>query len=143
MGDKLVAVLTGDELAALLATCKGGGFQSRRDYAVISLFKDAGVRLSELARLAVADVSPANREAVVTGKGDRQRTVRFTDDTSRALDRYLRERARRAPHRARGLPSRSRRRQQASPGIPDMHREFVSRGRLHRNPGPVGLRACA
>jgi site-specific recombinase XerC len=45
---------------------------------VISLFKDAGLRLSELAGLAVADVSPANREAVVTGKGDKQRTVRFT-----------------------------------------------------------------
>jgi hypothetical protein len=33
------------------------------------------------------------REATVTGKGDRQRTVRFTYDTARALDRYLRERA--------------------------------------------------
>jgi site-specific recombinase XerD len=93
IGDKLVPVFTEDELAALLATCKGGGFQSRRDYAVISLFKDAGVRLSELAGLAVADVSPVNREAVVTGKGDKQRTVRFTYDTSRALDRYVRERA--------------------------------------------------
>jgi integrase/recombinase XerD len=93
VGDKLVAIFTEDELAALLATCKGGGFQNRRDCAVISLFKDAGVRLSELASLAVADVSPANREAVVTGKGDKQRTVRFTYDTSRALDRYVRERA--------------------------------------------------
>jgi len=93
IGDKLVPVFTEDELAALLATCKGGGFQNRRDYAVVSLFKDAGVRLSELASLAVADVSPANREAVVTGKGDKQRTVRFTYDTSRALDRYIRERA--------------------------------------------------
>jgi len=93
VGDKLVAVFTEDELAALLAICKGGGFQNRRDCAVISLFKDAGVRLSELASLAVADVSPANREAVVTGKGDKQRTVRFTYDTSRALDRYVRERA--------------------------------------------------
>ena len=51
------------------------------------------MRLSELAGLAVADVSPASREAVVTGKGDKQRTVRFTYDTARALDRYLRERA--------------------------------------------------
>jgi site-specific recombinase XerD len=102
VGDKLVAVFTEDELAALLATCKGGGFQSRRDYAVISLFKDAGVRLSELAGLAVTDVSPASREAVVTGKGDKQRTVRFTYDTSRALDRYLRERAK---HRLARVPA--------------------------------------
>jgi integrase/recombinase XerD len=93
VGDKLVPVFTEDELAAILATCKGGGFQNRRDYAVISLFKDAGVRLSELVGLAVADVSPVSREATVTGKGDKQRTVRFTYDTSRALDRYARERA--------------------------------------------------
>jgi site-specific recombinase XerD len=102
VGDKLVPVFTDDELAAMLATCKGGGFQNRRDYAVISLFKDAGIRLSELAALAVADVRPAGREADVAGKGDKQRTVRFTYDTSRALDRYLRERAR---HRLARVPA--------------------------------------
>jgi site-specific recombinase XerD len=102
IGDKLVPVFNEEELAALLATCKGGGFQNRRDYAVISLFKDAGIRLSELASLMAADVSPANREAVVTGKGDRQRTVRFTYDTARALDRYVRERAK---HRLARVPA--------------------------------------
>jgi site-specific recombinase XerD len=93
VAEKLVPVFTGDELAAMLATCKGGGFQNRRDYAIISLFKDAGIRLSELAGLRLDDVNPASREATVTGKGDKQRTVRFTYDTARALDRYSRERA--------------------------------------------------
>lgn len=93
IGDKLVPVFTGEELAALLGTCKGGGFQNRRDYAIISMFKDTGARLSELAGLTTGDVSPREREAVVTGKGDKQRTVRFTYDTARALDRYQRERA--------------------------------------------------
>jgi hypothetical protein len=61
VGDKLVAVFTGGELAAILATCKGGGFQSRRDYAVMSLFKDAGVRLSELSGLHLqADIRAAH-----------------------------------------------------------------------------------
>jgi integrase/recombinase XerD len=94
VGDKLVPVFTDDELAAMLAACKGGGFQNRRDAAVISLFKDTGIRLSELAGLSLDDVSLAGREATVTGKGDKQRTVRFTYDTARALDRYTRERAR-------------------------------------------------
>ena len=94
VGEKLVPVFTGDELAAMLATCKGGGFQNRRDYAVISLFKDSGIRLSELVGLSLDDASLANREAMVTGKGDKQRIVRFTYHTARALDRYLRERAR-------------------------------------------------
>jgi integrase/recombinase XerD len=73
-------------LTTILATCKGGGFQNRRDYAIVSLFKDAGIRLAELAGLRLADVSVPNREAAVTG--DRQRIVRFTYDTARGLDRY-------------------------------------------------------
>lgn len=91
--DKLVPVFNEAELTAMLATCKGGGFQNRRDYTIIALFKDAGIRLSELAGLRLDDVSPAIREATVTGKGDKQRIVRFTYDTARALDRYSRERA--------------------------------------------------
>ena len=90
--DKLVPVFTADELAALLAACKGGGFQARRDAAVISLFRDSGIRLSELAGLHTADIDLSGREAIVTGKGGKQRTVKFTYDTARALDRYVRER---------------------------------------------------
>jgi site-specific recombinase XerC len=52
VGDKLVVIFTEEELPALLVTCKGGGFQNRRDYAVISLFKDADIRLSEVVGLA-------------------------------------------------------------------------------------------
>jgi site-specific recombinase XerD len=94
VADKLVPVIADDELDAMLATCKGGGFENRRDYAIIALFKDTGIRLAELAGIAFADVDIKNRQAIVTGKGDKQRTVRFTHDTARALDRYLRERAR-------------------------------------------------
>jgi integrase/recombinase XerD len=94
IGDKLVPVLTDDELGALLATCKGGGFQNRRDSAILHLFKDTGVRLAELAGLGKDDIDLRSREAKVTGKGDKQRTVKFTSDTARAVDRYLRERAR-------------------------------------------------
>ena len=94
VGDKLVPVITDGELGAMLVACKGGGFENRRDYAAISLFKDAGIRLAELAGLRLADVSVGNREAIVTGKGDKRRTVRFTYGTARALDRYSRERAR-------------------------------------------------
>jgi integrase/recombinase XerD len=93
LGSKVVPVFTDDELTALLAACKGPGYRNRRDYAMISLFKDTGVRLSELAGLTVTDVTLREREALVTGKGDKQRTVKFTYDTARALDRFVRERA--------------------------------------------------
>lgn len=103
IGEKLVPVVTGDEIAALLAACRGGGFRNRRDYAVISMFKDTGARLSELAGMGTDGTTPREREAVVTGKGDRQRTVKYTYDTARAVDRYLRERARHRTARTRAL----------------------------------------
>jgi integrase/recombinase XerD len=94
LGMKLVPVFTYDELAALVAACKGGGYRNRRDAAIISLFRDTGIRLSELTGLTTGDLSLREREATVTGKGDRQRTIKFTYDTARAIDRFLRERAR-------------------------------------------------
>jgi len=102
VGDKLVPVITDDELDAMLAGCKGGGFENCRDCAVISLFKDTGIRLAELAGIALGDVDVKGREATVTGKGDKQRTVRFSYGTARALDRYLRERAK---HRLARVPA--------------------------------------
>jgi integrase len=51
VGDKLVPVFTDEELAAMLAACKGGGFQNRRDCAVIALFKDSAVSAATSIRL--------------------------------------------------------------------------------------------
>jgi site-specific recombinase XerC len=51
IGDRLVPVFTDEELAALLDTRKGGGFQNRRDYAIVSLFKDTGARLAGICQL--------------------------------------------------------------------------------------------
>jgi len=96
IGDKLVPVFTDDELGA----CKGCGFQNRRDYAIISLFKDTGARLSELAGITTDDIVPREREAVVTGKGDKQRTIKYTYDTARALDRARSRCCPPLPHRA-------------------------------------------
>ena len=43
------------------------------------------------------------REATVTGKGDKQRTVKFTYDTACALDRYQRERSKHTMARVNAL----------------------------------------
>src|ERR1700733_88960 len=94
LGSKVVPVFTDDELAGLVGACKGSGYRNRRDAAIISLFRDTGIRLSELAGLTTSDLMVRKREATVTGKGDKQRTIKFTYDTARAIDRFLRERAR-------------------------------------------------
>jgi integrase/recombinase XerC len=44
-------VLSTEDLRALLATCARADFSSRRDAAIIMLFLDGGLRLSELADL--------------------------------------------------------------------------------------------
>lgn len=95
---KMVPILTDEDLDKLLKACRGKGFQPRRDTAVISLFRDTGVRLAELAGLALDDVDLKRREAKVTGKGGKQRTVRFTAGTALALGQYLKERARHRRH---------------------------------------------
>ena len=58
--EKLVPVFTDGELEALQATCKGSGFAQRRDRAILTLVRDTGMRLSELAGLDLPDVSLLN-----------------------------------------------------------------------------------
>ncbi len=82
-----------DQLRALLATCKGADFTSRRDNAVLRLFIDTGIRRAEMAGLKVEDVELRERLAYVIGKGSRPRAVPFGARTALALDRYIRARA--------------------------------------------------
>ncbi len=94
--ESIVPVFTAAELAALAATCKGGEFKARRDMAIITLFRETGIRLAEMAGLSFEDVDLKRREALVTGKGSRQRLVRFGADSALAIDRYRRLRAQHA-----------------------------------------------
>jgi integrase/recombinase XerC len=92
--ERPVPVLTPDQLRTLFASCSGKGFIDRRDEAILRLFADTGLRLSELAHLTAADVDLDEQVAVVLGKGRRPRAVPFGAKTTAALDRYLRVRGR-------------------------------------------------
>jgi integrase/recombinase XerD len=101
--DKAVPVFAEGELARLEQACTGRGFQERRDAAIIAVFKATGIRLSELAGIRYhpddpqhSDVDLWLREITVCGKGRKTRTVKISHDAARALDRYLRARARHA-----------------------------------------------
>lgn len=88
-------VIAVEQVAALVKSAEQGrDFESRRDAALLRLFAATGGRLSELALLQVDAINQAKREATVTGKGDRVRTVRYDNRCALALDRYLRVRAR-------------------------------------------------
>ena len=88
-----VPVLGPAELAALLKTCSGGDFTSRRDLALLTLMVDTGMRRAECIGLRVADVDWTHEQLWVTGKGARPRPCPFGRKAAVALDRYLRLRA--------------------------------------------------
>src|SRR5262249_34581785 len=93
-------VLNREQLEALLRTCTGRDFTSRRDNAIIRLFVDNGMRRGELANLRLDDLDFDQDVPYVIGKGRRPRACPFGAKTAQALDRYLRERNR---HQSRDL----------------------------------------
>jgi site-specific recombinase XerD len=88
-----VPVLTDDDLKRLLAVMSGTTFDDRRDTAIIRLFVDTGMRLSELINLTVEDIDRDQAVAHVVGKGGRPRGCPYGMKTATSMDRYLRMRA--------------------------------------------------
>jgi integrase/recombinase XerD len=104
VAEKLVPVFTSEELSALEKTCQGRSFAQRRDAAIIAVLTATGIRAGELAGIRYdphdsrrSDAGLWRREITVRGKGGRARVVRIGHEAARALDRYLRIRARHRP----------------------------------------------
>jgi site-specific recombinase XerD len=93
--EKEVPVLDDEQIADLYDTCrKGTSFTDRRDYAILRLFIDSGLRLAEMANLKVTDLDlKTNTVFVQLGKGRKPRTAVYGDRTAQTLERYLRVRA--------------------------------------------------
>lgn len=81
--------LTLDESAALLQAVSGQN--EKRDYAILMLFLNCGIRRSELVNLNISDVYE-DRIRVV-GKGNKERFVYFGSACRKAIDAYLPERS--------------------------------------------------
>jgi site-specific recombinase XerD len=88
-----VPILDEAQLARLLGCMNSRSFDDRRDTAIVRLFVDTGMRLSEMAGLALADIDLDADVALVLGKGRRPRACPFGDKTGQAIERYLRERS--------------------------------------------------
>ena len=91
---KVKGVLGSEQLAALLRSCEGTGFEARRDMAIIRIFIDSGVRVSGLANAATAGVSLSSKTIRVVLKGGDEHLVPIGRKAAAALDRYMRARAR-------------------------------------------------
>lgn len=80
--------LTLEQSAALLKAVSGQN--EKRDYAILMLFLNCGIRRSELVNLNISDVYE-DRIRVV-GKGNKERFVYFGSSCRKAIDLYLEER---------------------------------------------------
>lgn len=65
------------------------GCHTLRDKAIICLLKSSGCRIGEIVRLNRDDIDYNNREFVVLGKGNKQRTVYIDMITAKVLKQYI------------------------------------------------------
>ena len=88
---QLPKYLSLDESLSLLDTIKTDK-QSKnavRDYAIITLFLNCGMRLSELTGLALDDVDCKQSQVRVTGKRNKQRVIPFGSEMMSSIHSYL------------------------------------------------------
>lgn len=85
-----VPIIPDAHLKKLFVTVRGKGYAERRDAALLFLFLDTGVRLSECTDRKVGDVDLDLNVLRVLGKKSKWRSVPFGRTTAQALDRYLR-----------------------------------------------------
>jgi site-specific recombinase XerD len=81
---KLVPVMREADTAKVLDACRGKGFVSLRDEALIRLYANTGARLSEVGNLLVTDLDLNTESVHFHGKGAKDRRVRFGPKTARA-----------------------------------------------------------
>ena len=113
-------VLREADLRRLLEVCeRDRTFAGRRDEAILRVLHRHRRPSRRAARAPLEDVDLDQGLLRVTGKGSRTRFVAIGAQTVRALDRYLRARAKRRPRRSRssGWAGRAR---CGSPGLGDL-----------------------
>lgn len=89
-----IEVLTPEQIRALLETCRGASLIERRDTAIIMMLADNGTRATALANAQLADLDLRARTVMVVEKGRKVLVKPFGVRTAKAVDRYLRARAR-------------------------------------------------
>jgi len=74
-----------EEFARLLSTAGS----NPRDFAILQLFLQTGIRVSELVHLTLTDVDLINKVIKVSGKGSKERTIPLEKKAILALKNYL------------------------------------------------------
>ena len=77
-------IISDEEIEILRDNCK-----NIRDLAIIDLLYSSGIRVNELCNLNKESIDFENRECIVVGKGNKERTVYFDAKTKLHLINYL------------------------------------------------------
>jgi integrase/recombinase XerD len=93
VGRRLPQVLTQEEVLALLEAPNRGTARGRRDRAMLQVMYAAGLRVSELVGLRIADVDLRRGVVSAFGKGNKRRLVPLGQVALDALGEYLVDRA--------------------------------------------------
>jgi len=85
---------TDGEVLSMLEGCEeefhtSSKFLGARNKAIISMFADTGMRLSELAGIRLADLHATLKQVRVIGKGSKMRVLPLQGESVKALNRYL------------------------------------------------------
>jgi len=91
MPQKAPPAFTREEMARLLKTAATWGSMRERNYAILILLFDTGIRLSELTGLTLSSVFLDEGYIRVRGKGAKERLIPLGQAARRALRRYIRE----------------------------------------------------
>lgn len=94
IGKTLPIYLTYEEALNLLKTIENEDMMPKyktRDYAIVTLFLNCGMRLSELSSINIDDIKKDNTITIV-GKGNKERTIYLNNACLYAIDNYLKNR---------------------------------------------------
>ena len=81
--------LTLDDSKKLLTVTSDEERNKERDYAIITLFLNCGLRLSELVGININDISFDDAKMTVIGKGNKERTIYLNKACLKAINDYL------------------------------------------------------
>ncbi|MEG2720327.1 MAG: tyrosine-type recombinase/integrase [Oscillospiraceae bacterium] len=85
---KTIDVLTDDEIKRLFDCFKNKDFLSVRNYCLVALMLDSGLRLNEVVTLESGNIHIVEGYIIVNGKGNKQRIVPLGLNSKKALIRY-------------------------------------------------------
>lgn len=85
----MIKILSDEEMSAILSAMNRNSFLGARQYTIVLLLLDTGIRASELCGLTLDNTDIDNGTIKVMGKGRKERIVPFASGTKKALLRYV------------------------------------------------------